>query len=270
MRSPALARRLHGGAVRNRRHDARRPSRRSPISCFRPNVLRVSRVDPSTGLVGLFDGLASFRWQDGRWIDEGNVEGVTEQIRSLFENADGSLWTGHQQRRCHAGHLRVTARSRSAASCRDAASGSATAEGLPPGGASRRRTGRRTVLRRAATRKPYIVRFDPASSTFSHVTPPSTSSASIAVGERLRDCRRTGRPGLSRMWGRETVVLHEGSGRHVGGGPEDVRPLRRECAAEFPLPRKTGGVVWMVIDGGRLVRFDTTHGRRGRRKVYRR
>ena len=77
---------------------------------FRPNTLNVSRVDPSRVWMGLFDGLASFRRVDGRWVDEGRVEGIDSQVRSVFENADGSLWAGVLE----GGHgvLRVTFASR--------------------------------------------------------------------------------------------------------------------------------------------------------------
>ena len=134
---------------------------------FRPNVLRVSRVDPSRVWIGLFDGLASFRWQDGRWIDEGKVEGVTEQMRSLFENADGSLWVGTN----NDGAMRVNF-------------ASPPVTGAPRPAATLRAVRRRTRVFRPAERsskssparlyfavgeeKPYIVvRFDEASGTFS-------------------------------------------------------------------------------------------------------
>ncbi|HSC26974.1 MAG TPA: ATP-binding protein [Vicinamibacterales bacterium] len=61
---------------------------------FRAATLERSRVDPTRVWVGLFDGLASFRWLDGRWIDEGRVPGVTDPVRSLAEDDDGSLWAG--------------------------------------------------------------------------------------------------------------------------------------------------------------------------------
>ncbi len=56
----------------------------------------MSTVDPTRIWVGLFDGVASFRRVDGKWIDEGRIEGITSQVRTLFENPDGSLWAGSQ------------------------------------------------------------------------------------------------------------------------------------------------------------------------------
>ena len=71
---------------------------------FRTSVSRRSSMDPTRLWVGLFDGLASFRYVDGRWIDEGLVPGITAEVRTLFENPDGSLWAGT----AGTGVLRVT------------------------------------------------------------------------------------------------------------------------------------------------------------------
>ena len=70
------------------------PIRAATDGTFRAASLERSRVDPTRLWVGLFDGLASYRWVDGRWIDEGRVPGITEQLRSLGEAEDGSLWGG--------------------------------------------------------------------------------------------------------------------------------------------------------------------------------
>jgi signal transduction histidine kinase/DNA-binding response OmpR family regulator len=59
-------------------------------------VLRKSTVNPYRLWVGLADGLASMRWSDGKWINEGRVPGVNDQIRSLFQAEDGALWAGTQ------------------------------------------------------------------------------------------------------------------------------------------------------------------------------
>ena len=56
-------------------------------------VLR-STVDPTRMWVGLFDGLASFRRIGGKWIDEGRIESVHDEVRTIVENPDGSLWVG--------------------------------------------------------------------------------------------------------------------------------------------------------------------------------
>ena len=75
-----------------------RPIRAPADGTYRTSALLRSGVDPTRLWVALFDGLASFRRVDGRWIDEGRVEGVIEQIRGLSEREDGSLWAGTSSR----------------------------------------------------------------------------------------------------------------------------------------------------------------------------
>ena len=48
---------------------------------FRPNALTISTVDPTRLWIPLFDGLASFRRVAGKWIDEGRVEGIADEVR---------------------------------------------------------------------------------------------------------------------------------------------------------------------------------------------
>ncbi len=76
--------------------DTAKPVHAPGDTTFRAAFLLKSKVDPARVWIGLFDGLASFRRIDGRWVDEGRVPGVTEQIRSGVEDADGSLWLGTQ------------------------------------------------------------------------------------------------------------------------------------------------------------------------------
>ncbi len=55
-----------------------------------------SRIDPARVWVALADGLASVRWTNGRWVNEGRVPGIQDQVRSLVQSADGSVWAGTQ------------------------------------------------------------------------------------------------------------------------------------------------------------------------------
>lgn len=53
-----------------------------------------SRRDPERVFVGLQNGLASIRWDGQRWRGEGRIEGIGDEVRTMQELADGSLWLG--------------------------------------------------------------------------------------------------------------------------------------------------------------------------------
>ena len=76
--------------------DAIVPVKAPPDGSLRASVLLPSNRDPDRVWVGMFDGLTSFRRVNGAWIDEGRVEGLTEQVRTLHERPDGTLWAGTQ------------------------------------------------------------------------------------------------------------------------------------------------------------------------------
>jgi signal transduction histidine kinase/ligand-binding sensor domain-containing protein len=65
---------------------------------FAPLALHQSRLDKNRVIVGMYDGLASFRIQDGKWIDEGRINGVNEYIISIVEPEPGLLWIGTYSR----------------------------------------------------------------------------------------------------------------------------------------------------------------------------
>ncbi|HKC23967.1 MAG TPA: histidine kinase dimerization/phospho-acceptor domain-containing protein, partial [Thermoanaerobaculia bacterium] len=67
-------------------------------------ALHASRAAPGRVFVGLIDGLASMRREGERWVDEGRVAGVGENVRTLLESPDGRLWAGTYA----SGVLRVT------------------------------------------------------------------------------------------------------------------------------------------------------------------
>ena len=56
-------------------------------------VLR-SKLHPERVFIGGFSGLFSLRYENQRWHDEGKVEGVGEEVRSLVETERGDLWLG--------------------------------------------------------------------------------------------------------------------------------------------------------------------------------
>jgi signal transduction histidine kinase/ligand-binding sensor domain-containing protein len=53
-----------------------------------------SRRDPARVFVGLQDGIASIRLENGRWVDEGRIPDITAESLTLFEEPDGRLWLG--------------------------------------------------------------------------------------------------------------------------------------------------------------------------------
>jgi signal transduction histidine kinase/ligand-binding sensor domain-containing protein len=50
--------------------------------------------DSACLFVGLKDGLARLRLRDGRWSDDGRINGVHEHVRTIVEMPDGTLWLG--------------------------------------------------------------------------------------------------------------------------------------------------------------------------------
>jgi len=68
--------------------------RPSVARSFNASVLVRSKKDPSRVYVGLFDGLASLRRVGGRWVDEGRVAGISDEVRTIVEASDGRVWLG--------------------------------------------------------------------------------------------------------------------------------------------------------------------------------
>ena len=60
--------------------------------------LRRSTRDPARVFVGYPDGIGTLRHEGGRWIDEGRIAGVRQEVRTIRQDADGhpwlSLWVG--------------------------------------------------------------------------------------------------------------------------------------------------------------------------------
>ncbi|WNO61943.1 ATP-binding protein [Rheinheimera sp. MMS21-TC3] len=57
-------------------------------------TLYQSKLDPKRLYIGLQNGLASMRYSQGQWFDEGRVPGVTGNINSILELDNGELWLG--------------------------------------------------------------------------------------------------------------------------------------------------------------------------------
>jgi signal transduction histidine kinase/DNA-binding response OmpR family regulator len=211
-------------------------------------VLHQSAVNPYRLWVGLADGMASMLWSEGRWINEGRVAGVNDQVRSLIQDEDGALWAGTQT-----GGLVIL---RSADAPRGAPRPVAPTiqrygaeQGLAPGGAG--------VVKIAG--KPYVgvlgktVVLDPASGAFVEdktfeVVERNPDTGFINVFEGL-----DGRVYVSS--GREAAVMtRQNDGTYV---------IDRQMFSRFAadgtgaLYAEKDGVLWFGT-AGRLARLDTS------------
>jgi signal transduction histidine kinase/CheY-like chemotaxis protein len=52
----------------------------------------LSHTDPSRLLLGHSDGVQSFHWTNGQWVDEGRLPGVIFEARNMVEDAHGDIW----------------------------------------------------------------------------------------------------------------------------------------------------------------------------------
>ena len=220
---------------------------------FKAAVLRVSAVDPTRVWVGLFDGLASFRLENGGWINEGRVPNLTSQVRSLQENPDGSIWAGTAQD----GLLKVSFASPSQPGqprppVRIEPYGEA--QGLPPGGATVERWGGTMHFTGGPTDHLEVFRFDESAKRFI----PDKTFDVVSFHPVLGGIGAT--PGLDGRvyvnWGRETAVMRK--------RPDGTWDVDRSTFARFGTSRppsylyaEANGVVWTQEPDLRLVRTDT-------------
>jgi signal transduction histidine kinase/DNA-binding response OmpR family regulator/ligand-binding sensor domain-containing protein len=206
-----------------------------------------SRVDPHRVWLGLADGLASIRWVNGRWVNEGRVDGITEQVRSLYQAGDGTLWAGTST----AGLLRLRSADSRPGGERPpspAIDRYGAAQGLAPGGA--------TVV--AVADKMYVsvlgkvAVFDEASGqfvpdrTFEVVTRnPDTDLLSFKEGPDGRVYVSSGTEGA--------VLTRQADGNFATDRQLFSRFSADQTAALYP---EKDGVLWFGTSG-RIVRFDT-------------
>ncbi len=227
------------------------PLRAPADGTYSASILLASRVDPSRLWVGLFSGLASFRWVDGRWIDEGRIEPVRDQVRTLVENPDGSLWAGTSS----TGLLRLQFAARPAPGApRPAASIDrfGLAQGLPAGGvAVTALAGTPYFLHFGSAKALSITSFDASSGTFKH----ETSLESMPF-DRLRQSigLQDGLDGHAYAnFGRGTVVL-----TRAANGAWSVDKAAFSRFGQQPISvllAERDGVAWFEKEGN-LVRFD--------------
>jgi hypothetical protein len=222
---------------------------------FRVFAVTASRADPSRVWLGGSPGVTSFRHDHGRWVDEGLAVTVSSQVRSIFENADGSLWVGTETD----GIVRVRFASRPAP---NAPLPAATMEqfgktqGLPEGGVTVLDVGGVPYFQMGID-APYIARFDEAAHRFVRDTAFDVAGIDPIAGANTAGLvgGPDGRAYLN--LGRETVVLQKGAG---GAWTADKQTFSRFGSRMPPallFPEKDG-TTWLQLPDKRLVRYATS------------
>ena len=220
---------------------------------FRPNAFRVSAVDRTRVWAGLFDGLASFRLVNGRWVDEGRVPNLSDQVRSLQENPDGSLWAGTAQD----GLLKISFTSPPQADQPRPplrVDRYNEAQGLPRGGVAGDRWGGTLYFTGGPSDHIEVFKFDEAANRFVRDRTFDVVSYHPVLGGIGPIAGLDGRIYVN--WGRETAVMHK--------RPDGTWDVDRATFARFGTSRpplylyaEPSGVVWTQEPDLRLVRTDT-------------
>ena len=63
---------------------------------YRSSALLRSKKDSNRIYIGLFDGLASLKYSNGKWKDDGRINGIKDDIREIVEDENGNLWLESQ------------------------------------------------------------------------------------------------------------------------------------------------------------------------------
>ena len=226
-----------------------------PDGSIRVSVLLPSTVDPTRVWAGMFDGLTSFRLVDGVWMDEGRVPGVTEQVRTLYEQPDGSLWAGTQA----TGVLRVRWAERPAPAPAERPAAIidrfGDADGISSGFVSVQQVDG-TPYFGAVTGTLAVYRYDDASRRFERAV------EFDGIGTDMRNVGfglQQGSDGVVYVnFGKETVVMRR---QPDGTWSRDVAAFARfrEFGSASSLLAEADGTVWMPV-GLQIIRLDSRRG----------
>lgn len=70
----------------------RKEESQTKVSSYKATALLVSKKQPGRIFVGTAEGLFSLRWDNGKWTEEGRIEGVDQRVYHIEEMPDGDLW----------------------------------------------------------------------------------------------------------------------------------------------------------------------------------
>ena len=125
-----------------------------------------SKKNPSRVFVGHAEGVSSMYLNDGQWQFEGNIDGITRSVRSIAEDADGTLWLGTQP----GGVVNISFSSydKGIVTKKDSLKKTyfGEEEGLPKGGWAYVYTIENDVFVRPDNKKDALFKFDPARNRF--------------------------------------------------------------------------------------------------------
>ena len=179
----------------------------------------------------------------------------TYEIRSLFEDPDGSVWAGTGSDGIVPHPLGRPGPAAARRGPRPTSSASARTTGLPVGRSVRHRRQGHAAIFRAASRTRRRLRFDATTRRFVRDT-----AFDHVVGVNLIRQRRVLR---QRPAGPRLPESRAGDGgaaaaarRDLGRRQEDVRAVRQHAGRAGSL--LDGDVAWMQFSDGRLVRYDTS------------
>ena len=222
---------------------------------FRAAFLLTSRTDPTRVWIGLFDGFSSVRRVDGKWVNEGRIQtSLIDQIRSIVENRDGSLWLGTQG----TGALRLRFETPPVAGApRPAATVErfGVAEGFAAPGQVFVQSAEGGPYFQNGTDEPAVYRFDDSTRKFVrdrafdsigiNPTNPGFGLAPAPDGRMLVNL------------GQETVVMRR---QADGTWSMDRATFARYRAEGIPFSEliEADGVMWFGVPPNRLMRIDTT------------
>lgn len=229
-------------------------------------VLRRSQQDSNKIFVGMTFGLASLRWNKGKWINAGKMTGIEEEVRSIAEDEHGTLWLGTKSQ----GTLRMASPALESARATPRIERFGAHQGLPDGEINVYAIGKRLFF---ATGKG-LYRYDEVKQRF---LPDSTFGMAFADGRIGVDVLASDKQGNVWLVAKQetgdeiNLLMRQRDDSTIGGTFQRIRtPFLRvpktalwavypDVSGQVPedhaAPIRANGVVWYGGAEG-LVRYD--------------